>query len=126
MLELLKRLSLLLTGVYVVFILYETLMFRETGATRTNLVLLSYVGIFLKEQAVRIGVINNIWLLVKLGIGVYRIFQKKWALLIPLIFSILLETTQYITGLGIAESADVSGNMMGGWIGGWQHVLGDY
>ena len=109
--------SILLTCVYVVFILYETLMFRETGNMRTNLVLFSYAGNFLKAQSVRVGVINNIWLFVPLGTGLYRIFQKKWVSLIPLAFSLLIETTQYTTGLGIAEFDDVFGNTLGGWIG---------
>ena len=108
---------ILLTCAYVVFILYETLMFRETGNARTNFVLFSYAGDFLKEQSIRVGVINNIWLFVPLGTGLYRIFQKKWVLVISLVFSILIETTQYITGLGIAEFDDVFGNTMGGWIG---------
>lgn len=112
-----KKLSFLLTCFYTVFILYETLMFREIGDARTNLVLFSYAGKFLKEQSVRVGVINNIWLFVPLGTGLYRIFQKKWVLLIPLVFSVLIETTQYITGLGIAEFDDVFGNTLGGWIG---------
>ena len=38
-------------------------------------------------------------------------------LVIPLAFSILIEATQYIMGLGIAEFDDVFGNTMGGWIG---------
>ena len=38
-------------------------------------------------------------------------------LLIPLLLSIAIETTQYITGLGIAEFDDVFGNTLGGWIG---------
>ena len=38
-------------------------------------------------------------------------------LLIPLLFSIAIETTQYITGLGITEFDDVFGNTLGGWIG---------
>ena len=109
--------SVLLTCAYVVFILYETLMFRETGNMRTNLVLFSYARNFLKAQSVRVGVINNIWLFIPLGTGLYRIFQKKWVLLIPLVFSVLIETTQYITGLGIAEFDDVFGNTLGGWIG---------
>ena len=79
--------------------------------------LFSYAGKFLKELSVRVGVINNIWLFVPLGTGLYRIFQKKWVLLIPLVFSVLIETTQYITGLGIAEFDDVFGNTLGGWIG---------
>lgn len=112
-----KSLSVVLTIVYVAFILYETLMFRESGDARTNFVLFSYAGRFLEEQSVRVGVINNIWLVIPLGTGLYRWFQKKWVLLIPLVMSVAIETTQYITGLGIAEFDDVFGNTMGGWIG---------
>ena len=112
-----KSLSVVLTIVYVAFILYETLMFRESGDARMNFVLFSYAGKFLKEQSVRVGVINNIWLFIPLGTGLYRWFQKKWVLLIPFVMSVAIETTQYITGLGIAEFDDVFGNTMGGWIG---------
>ena len=112
-----KSLSVVLTTVYIAFILYETLMFRESGDARMNFVLFSYAGKFLKEQSVRVGVINNIWLFIPLGTGLYRWFQKKWVLLIPFVMSIAIETTQYITGLGIAEFDDVFGNTMGGWIG---------
>lgn len=112
-----KSLSVVLTTVYIAFILYETLMFRESGDARMNFVLFSYAGKFLKEQSVRVGVINNIWLLIPLGTGLYRWFQKKWVLLIPFVMSVAIETTQYITGLGIAEFDDVFGNTMGGWIG---------
>lgn len=31
--------------------------------------------------------------------------------------SVVIEATQYITGLGIAEFDDVFGNTLGGWIG---------
>ena len=112
-----KKMSIFLTVAYVVFILYETLMFRETGDERTNFVLFSYADRFLTEQAVRVGVINNIWLFAPLGAGLYRIIQKKWVLLVPFLISVAIETTQYITGLGIAEFDDVFGNTMGGWIG---------
>ena len=106
-----KSLSVVLT------ILYETLMFRESGDARMNFVLFSYAGKFLKVQSVRVGVINNIWLFIPLGTGLYKWFQKKWVLLIPFVMSVAIETTQYITGLGIAEFDDVFGNAMGGWIG---------
>ena len=112
-----RRLSIFLTISYVVFILYETLMFRESGDARTNFVLFSHAGKFLKEQSVRVGVINNIWLFIPLGTGLYRSFQKKWVLLVPFVMSVAIETIQYITGLGIAEFDDVFGNTMGGWIG---------
>ena len=97
MIALPKSLSVVLTIVYVAFILYETLMFRESGEARMNFVLFSYAGKFLKEQSVRVGVINNIWLFIPLGTGLYRWFQKKWVLLIPFVMSVAIETTQYIT-----------------------------
>lgn len=112
-----QSLSVVLTIVYVTFILYETLMFRESGDARMNFVLFSYAGKFLKEQSVRVGVINNIWLFIPLGTGLYRWFQKRCVLLIPFVMSVAIEATQYITGLGIAEFDDVFGNTMGGWIG---------
>lgn len=112
-----KKMSIFLTAAYVVFILYETLMFRESGDARTNFVLFSYADRFLTEQSVRVGVVNNIWLFAPLGAGLYRIIQKKWVLLVPFLMSVAIETTQYITGLGIAEFDDVFGNTMGGWIG---------
>ena len=65
----------------------------------------------------RVGVINNIWLFAPLGAGLYRMIQKKWVLLVPFLMSVAIETTQYITGLGIAEFDDVFGNTMGGCIG---------
>lgn len=112
-----KKMSCCLTAAYVIFILYETLMFRESGDARTNFVLFSYADCFLTEQSVRVGVINNIWLFVPLGTGLYKLFQKKWVLLVPFMMSVAIETTQYITGLGIAEFDDVFGNTVGGWIG---------
>ena len=112
-----RKASIALTAAYMVFILYETLMFRETGDARTNFVLFSYADRFFAEQSVRVGVINNIWLFIPLGTGLYRNIQKRWGLLIPLLLSIAIETTQYITGLGIAEFDDVFGNTVGGWIG---------
>lgn len=117
MLLLPEKVSVALTIAYVVFILYETLMFRETGDARTNFVLFSYADRFFAKQSVRVGVINNIWLFIPLGTGLYRNIRKKWVLLIPLQFSIAIETTQYITGLGITEFDDVFGNTLGGWIG---------
>lgn len=112
-----RKASIFLTIAYVLFILYETMMFREAGDARANFVLFSYAYRFFTEQSVRIGVINNIWLFVPLGTGLYRNIQKKWVLLIPFLLSVAIEATQYITGLGIAEFDDVFGNTMGGWIG---------
>ena len=96
-----KSLSVVLTIVYVAFILYETLMFRESGDARTNLVLFSYAGKFLKEQSVRVGVINNIWLFIPLGTGLYRWFQKNWVLLIPFVMSVAMKRPSILRDLAL-------------------------
>lgn len=114
-----KRWSMVLTAAYVFFIFYETLMFRETGEMRTNLVLFSYADQFLKDAFIRAGVVNNVWLFIPLGTGLYRIFQKRWVLVVPFLLSVVIEMTQYVTGLGIAEFDDIFGNTLGGLLGIW-------
>lgn len=111
------KMSITLTILYVFFILYETLMFRECGDARSNLVLFSYADTFFQNRMIRVEVINNVWLFIPFGIGMYRIDQKKSIFLAALLFSILIEATQYITGLGVAEFNDVFENTLGGMIG---------
>lgn len=79
--------------------------------------LFSYADKFFKDQSIRVGVINNIWLFIPFGTGLYRNIQKKWVLLIPFLLSVAIETIQYIMGLGIAEFDDIFGNTVGGWVG---------
>lgn len=112
-----KPVSIFITIVYTIFILYETLMFREVGKARANLIIFSYADQFLTEQSVRVGVINNIWLFVPLGAGIYKVFKKKWVLLLLFLFSASIEVIQYMTGFGIAELDDIFGNTLGGLIG---------
>ena len=109
--------DIFLTAAYVLFIFYETLMFRETGNERTNFILFSYADRFFTDHTIRVGVVNNIWLFIPLGTGLYKIIRKKWILLIPFLFSVMIESIQYFTGLGIAEFDDVLPRI---------HALSDY
>ena len=61
--------------------------------------------------------INNIWLFIPFGAGLYAIFRKKrvWAAALGL--SLAIELIQYFTGLGILELDDLFGNTLGGVIG---------
>ncbi|MEE1400216.1 MAG: VanZ family protein [Bulleidia sp.] len=111
------NMSIALTILYVFFILYETLMFRESEDARYNLVLFSYADTFFQSRTIRVEVINNVWLFIPFGIGMYRIYQRKSIFASAFIFSILIETTQYITGLGVAEFNDVFENTLGGILG---------
>lgn len=112
-----RRLQILMLLLYTIFIFYETLMFRETGNTRANLVLFSYAGTFLSNWKVRVDTINNVWLFIPFGTGLYVIFRKKKVWIVALLLSVAIELIQYFTGLGIAELDDLFGNTLGGVLG---------
>lgn len=103
--------------VYMIFIFYETLMFRETDDIRANLVLFSYADTFMTNWRTRVDVINNIWLFVPFGAGLYAIYRKKRVWIAAFILSLTVELIHYFTGLGIAELDDIFGNTLGGIIG---------
>ena len=60
---------------------------------------------------------QQIFLFVPFGTGLYVIFRKKRVWILALLLSIMIEATQYFTGLGIAELDDLFGNTLGGVIG---------
>lgn len=62
-------------------------------------------------------VINNIWLFIPFGTGLYAIFRKKRVWIAALGLSLVIELIQYFTGLGVAELDDLFGNTLGGMIG---------
>lgn len=112
-----KKAGTALLGAYVVFIFYETLMFRETGDPRTDLIPFTYLRRFFTVYTVRAEVINNIWLFVPLGAGLYRCADRRGALWVPFLLSVGIELTQYVTGLGLMQTDDIIGNSLGGVIG---------
>lgn len=112
-----KKAAAVLTCLYTVFILYETLMFRETVWLKTNFELFSYIGEFFEKARVRAEVVDNVWLFVPFGAGICRFFGAKRSVLYSLVFSCAIESTQYITSLGTAELNDIFGNTLGGALG---------
>lgn len=112
-----KKLRVLLLTGYVAFIFYETLMFRETGDPRTALIPFTYLGRFWSSYSVRAEVINNIWLFVPLGAGMYGLTQNRRVLWIALLLTVGIELTQYLTGLGLAQTDDILGNFFGALAG---------
>lgn len=106
-----------LLAAYVVFIFYETLMFRETGDPRTALIPFSYLGSFWQSYSVRLEVINNIWLFVPLGAGLYSLSPRRRVLWIPAALTVGIELTQYLTGLGLMQADDILGNTFGAVVG---------
>lgn len=105
----------ILLALYIVFILYETIAFRESGGI--NLTPLWSYKQFFSNYNLRLEILNNIWLFVPFGAGLYSLTKKKWIVIIPLVFSIFIEVSQYIFGLGLCEIDDVISNTLGGIIG---------
>lgn len=121
-----RKLQKVILLAYIIFIFYETLMFRETGDNRANLVLFSYADTFLTDWKIRVDVVNNVWLFIPFGTGLYAIFRKKRVWIAALALSVTIELIQYFTGWGIAELDDLFGNTLGGVIGVWGGVAMGY
>lgn len=112
-----RKPRVILLAAYVVFIFYETLMFRESGDPQTVLIPFSYLGNFWKSYGVRLEVVNNIWLFVPLGAGLYTFAPRRRVLWIPVALTVGIELTQYLTGLGLMQVDDILGNTFGAVMG---------
>ena len=92
-------------------------MWSERGWLKKNVEVFSCVGTFFKDACTGIGVVDNVWLFVPFGAGVCRFFGVKKAILFSFLFTVAIESAQYITSLGTAELNDIFGNTLGGAIG---------
>ena len=72
---------------------------------------------FWKSYSVRLEVINNIWLFVPLGAGLYSLSPRRRVLWIPVALTVGIELTQYLTGLGLMQADDILGNTFGAVVG---------
>ena len=112
-----KRLNTVILLLYFVTILYFTLMYREKGlSTNAYLPFHAYRMFFVNDET-RANIIKNIWLFVPFGAILYRLIPQKKTLLIPVVVSVIIELSQYITGLGWCDVDDVISNSLGGYIG---------
>ena len=105
---------------YLFFILFITMMYRETGNSRAQLELFWSYRQFLSNSRMRYEILNNIWLFVPFGasIGTYAAEKKRYQyVLIPVLLSALIEVLQYLLGIGLCELDDVISNSLGGIAG---------
>ena len=112
-----KGMNSLLLLLYVITIMYLTIMFRDKENTRTAIDLFGSIKRMFYESEIRASVIRNIWLFIPLGAIFYKIHPHKIVLLFPLALSILIEVTQYIAKIGFCDFDDIICNGLGGWIG---------
>lgn len=112
-----QRLNMLLLIIYVWFILYFTLLNRESSETQMNLVPFRSYGQLFHDNKLFSSILRNIWLFIPLGTILFQLYPKKVVLFIPIILSILIESVQYFTNMGIYDVDDVISNSIGGSIG---------
>ncbi len=118
-----KKGNICLLILYLVFIIFMTLMEREKGDMRANLEILWSYKSFLSSESLRMEILNNIWLFIPLGALLYNLVGEPWSLIIPLLLSIAIEAAQFFTGFGLAEIDDVISNGIGGLIGSSQVII---
>lgn len=102
---------------YFLFILYETIFFREQGGHRVILnVLDSYRGFFSKDS-IRLHVIENIWLFIPYGVGIASLIKNKKIVLCCFLIPVVIELIQLVFNIGTFDVADIVDNCLGEVIG---------
>lgn len=118
----LKKIVVVLFAIYIFAVLWITLIDRESGNRRANLVPFWELANVIKgvERSFYIGqIFGNLVMLMPLGfmLPIIRKVSLKQVLLISLCFSAVIELTQFITGRGLMEFDDVFNNTVGAVLG---------
>ena len=112
-----KKMNYILIFLYIVFIIYMTLLFRESGMEKYNFDLFWSYKQFFKDVELRWEILNNIFLFIPLGTILYCIFPQKRILILPIVFSMIIEVIQLRLGIGLCEFDDIISNGFGAAIG---------
>ena len=109
---------------YLAFIAYMTMYYREPGDQRTRFELFASYKRFLTNSGTRQQIINNILLFLPFGTVICSLlpFKSAWnrievTILICAGVSVIIEAVQYVAGIGLAEADDVVSNTIGGAVG---------
>lgn len=118
----LKKIVVVLFAIYIFAVLWLTLIDRESGNRRANLVPFWELANVIKgvERSFYIGqIFGNLVMLMPLGfmLPIIRKVSLKQMLLISFCFSAGIELTQFITGRGLMEFDDVFNNTVGAVLG---------
>ena len=118
----LRKIVVVLFAIYIFAVLWITLIDRESGNRRANLVPFWELANVIKgvERSFYIGqIFGNLVMLMPLGfiLPIIRKVSLKQVLLISFCFSVGIELTQSITGRGLMEFDDVFNNTVGAALG---------
>lgn len=111
-----KKWNYLFLAIYISILLYMTLLFRENNGTGNIGLFCQYSKVFIDSEA-RADIFKNIWLFVPLGAILYQIYPKRIVLVFAIVLSLLIESIQYMCGLGFCEFDDIISNSIGAIIG---------
>lgn len=111
-----RKWNAILLILYIIAIVYMTLLYRESEGAKSTEVFGYYRKIFTSSNA-RADIIKNIWLFIPLGAILSQLYPKRIILLLPIVLSIAIEGIQFMTGTGFCELDDIVSNGIGGWIG---------
>lgn len=117
-----RRLRWVLFIAYCLFIIYYTILSRKPGIPKADLRLFwSYREMLTGDPNWKKDVVQNlqnIAFFIPLGL---LIPVKNWKVMVitAVMFSTVIEITQYIGGFGLAETDDVICNTLGAMIGFW-------
>ncbi len=114
-----KPFKIVVLLLYVFFIIYMTLLYREGGTPIGQFEVLWSYKEFFRDRSLRVELFQNIWLFIPFGSLLYFVFQRRCMMIVPLLFSIVIETFQYYTGRGLFEFDDMISNGLGGVLGFW-------
>lgn len=112
-----KKVNAIFLVCYLVFIIYMTLLYRNGESDRANLILFWSYRQFFVNQNLRWEILYNIFLFIPMGAILYRIYPQNLVLLAPIFLSFIIESVQFITGVGLFEFDDLFSNCIGTLIG---------
>lgn len=102
----------------VVFIIYQlcilavTLLRKQSDYGKSLVLFWSYRNFFI-NNLYRLEILNNIWLFVPLGAGLYKRADAMYVFLYGACLSLLIEGMQYALNLGFFEWDDIISNIVG-------------
>lgn len=108
-----RPMTCILLFLYLIFIVYMTIMDRETGiGIVTWNIPLNYYLFFINK-----GLLANIWLFIPFGALLYKLSHMWEIIAFPIALSLAIETSQLILDIGAFEISDLITNSLGGIIG---------
>ncbi|SET02517.1 Glycopeptide antibiotics resistance protein [[Clostridium] aminophilum] len=102
--------------IYIFFILYMTMAYRETGDSHGEFELFRSYKAFFSSAMTRQNILNNIWLFVPFGAILGR-FERKGLWIWAVALSVAIELVQLGIGIGLFEFDDILSNSIGAVIG---------